>query len=174
MEEIKALFQLDFVSIIISIVIIMSAVVSIATLIGKFSVIIGKPVKWIKKKNEDHELLIQTIKNVELLQTRQDEAIKQSIRHDEMIKDDMNKLTETVNGIAITLTEMQERESSTELAKLKDKLLAYYREYKDKSEWNYLESDVFWGLYDSYIDHKGNSFVKDEIAPAMRKLTINS
>jgi hypothetical protein len=50
MEEIKALFQLDFVSIIISIVIIMSAVVSIATLIGKFSVIIGKPVRWIKKK----------------------------------------------------------------------------------------------------------------------------
>lgn len=174
MEEIKALFQLDFVSIIISIVIIMSAVVSIATLIGKFSVIIGKPVKWIKKKNEDHELLIQTIKNVESLQKKQDEAIKQSILHDGLIKDDINKLTETVNGIAVTLTEMQKRESLTELAKLKDKLLAYYREYKDKDEWNHLESDVFWGLYDSYIEHGGNSFVKKEIEPVMRKLRINS
>lgn len=173
MEEIKALFQLDFVSIIISIVIIMSAVVSIATLIGKFSVIIGKPVRWIKKKNEDHELLIQTVKNVEILQEKQDEAVKQSIRHDEMIKDDINKLTETVDGIATTLTEMQQKSNDTELKKLKDTLVGYYNKFKNVGEWSKLDANVFWDLFDDYEKRGGDGYVHSIIEPVMRELKEN-
>jgi hypothetical protein len=173
MEEIKALFQLDFVSIIISIVIIMSAVVSIATLIGKFSVIIGKPVRWIKKKNKDHELLIHTVKNVEILQEKQDEAVKQSIRHDEMIKDDINKLTETVNGIATTLTEMQQKSNDTELKKLKDTLVGYYNKFKNVGEWSKLDANVFWDLFDDYEKRGGDGYVHSIIEPVMRELKEN-
>jgi hypothetical protein len=173
MEEIKALFQLDFVSIIISIVIIMSAVVSIATLIGKFSVIIGKPVRWIKKKNKDHELLIHTVKNVEILQGKQDEAVKQSIRHDEMIKDDINKLTETVNGIATTLTEMQQKSNDTELKKLKDTLVGYYNKFKNVGEWSKLDANVFWDLFDDYEKRGGDGYVHSIIEPVMRELKEN-
>ena len=170
MDEINAIFQLDFVSIIISIFIVMSAVVSTASLIGKFSVIIGKPVKWIKKKNKDHELLICTVKNVESLQSRHEETVKQSIRHDDMIKDDISKLSETVNGIANTLTEMQQKSNDTELKKLKDTLVGYYNKFKNVGEWSKLDANVFWDLFDDYEKRGGDGYVHSIIEPVMREL----
>ncbi|MDE5781957.1 MAG: hypothetical protein K2I03_10880, partial [Lachnospiraceae bacterium] len=64
MTEIKNIFQLDYSSIVISIFIILSAIIAAVNIIGRFSEIIGRPVKWIKKKNEDHELLINTSKGL--------------------------------------------------------------------------------------------------------------
>ena len=67
---------------------------------------------------------------------------------------------------------MQNKIDATEMAKLKEKILAYYRKYSAIGEWEKFESDVFWGLYESYINHGGNSFVKDDIEPIMRRLKI--
>lgn len=89
-----------------------------------------------------------------------------------MIRNDIQKLTNTVGNIAIKLEEMQKKDDATEMAKLKDKIVAYYRKYSELGEWERFEHDVFWGLYDSYISRGGNSFVKDDIEPVMRKLKI--
>lgn len=94
MEIITELFKLDFSSLFIGFFIILSSVIAIYEIIGKFSKIIGKPVKWIRKKDNDHELLLQTVERVETLQKEQNESVKQSIRHDEMIRTDLKKLTE--------------------------------------------------------------------------------
>lgn len=164
---------LELIPIVISgIFVIMSAVISCYTVIGKFSEIIGKPVKWVKDKQNDHELLIKTSQNLYALQKKHNEDVKQSIRHDEMIKLDISSLTDTVNEIADTLSDMQKKIDHTEMAKLKDQILSYYKKYKDIGEWDEFESDVFWGLYDSYISHGGNSFVKQDIEPVMRDLNI--
>lgn len=164
---------LELIPIVISgIFVIMSAVISCYTVIGKFSEIIGKPVKWVKDKQKDHELLIKTSQNLYALQKKHNEDVKQSIRHDEMIKSDISSLTDTVNEIANTLIDMQKKIDHTEMAKLKDQILSYYKKYKDIGEWDEFESDVFWGLYDSYISHGGNSFVKQDIEPVMRDLNI--
>ena len=93
METIAEFFKLDFVSVILGVFIIMSAVIAIFDIIGKFSSIIGKPVKWVKRKNEDHELLIKTVEGLNTLGKRHDESVKQSIRHDKDIKDNLEKLT---------------------------------------------------------------------------------
>ena len=71
----------------------MSGVIGITVLIGKFSEIIGKPVKWVKNRSEDHELLIKTAQGLNELKEKQEEDTKQSIRHDKIIKDDLEKLT---------------------------------------------------------------------------------
>lgn len=94
MEIITELFKLDFSSLFIGFFIILSSVIAIYEIIGKFSTIIGKPVKWIRKKDNDHELLLQTVERVETLQKEQNESVKQSIRHDEMIRNDLKKLTD--------------------------------------------------------------------------------
>ena len=60
---------------------------------GKASEIIGKPVKWVKKRNNDHELLVKTSEGLNELRQKQEEDTKQSIRHDKMIKEDLEKLT---------------------------------------------------------------------------------
>lgn len=94
MEIITELFKQDFSSLILGFFVIISSIISIYEIIGKFSTIIGKPVKWIRKKDNDHELLLQTVERVEALQKEQNESVKQSIRHDEMIRNDLKKLTD--------------------------------------------------------------------------------
>lgn len=93
MEQIEQFMNIDFSSFFILCFIFMSGVVGIFTLIGKFSEIIKRPVSWVRKKNEDHELLIKTAQGLNELRVKQDEDTKQSIRHDKMIKEDLEKLT---------------------------------------------------------------------------------
>ncbi len=94
MEILSDLFKQDFSSLILGFFVIISSIIAIYEIIGKFSTIIGKPVKWIRKKDNDHELLLQTVERVETLQKEQNESVKQSIRHDEMIRNDLKKLTD--------------------------------------------------------------------------------
>lgn len=93
MDIITELFKQDIPSLILSGFIVLSAIIAIYEIIGKFSEIVGRPVKWIRKKNEDHELLISTVKSLSELKNQHDESVKQSIRHDEMIRKDLDKLT---------------------------------------------------------------------------------
>ena len=172
MEQIKEFLQLDFSAVIISIFLIMSAIIAGYQIICKFSEIIKKPVGVAKQRRADHELLEKTVQDLKKLHETHKEDTKQSIRHDEMIRNDIQKLTSTVGDIAIKLEEMQKKDDATEMAKLKDKIVAYYRKYSELGEWERFEHDVFWGLYDSYISRGGNSFVKDDIEPVMRKLKI--
>ena len=93
MEQIEQFMSINFSSFFILCFIFMSGVVGIFTLIGKFSEIIKRPVSWVRKKNEDHELLIKTAQSLNELRAKQEEDTKQSIRHDRMIKEDLEKLT---------------------------------------------------------------------------------
>jgi hypothetical protein len=90
-----------------------------------------------------------------------------------MIKDDINKLTETVNGIATTLTEMQQKSNDTELKKLKDTLVGYYNKFKNVGEWSKLDANVFWDLFDDYEKRGGDGYVHSIIEPVMRELKEN-
>lgn len=74
---ILSVLQLDIVSIVIGIFIIISAIVSSATLIGKFCELIGKPVKWFQGKNKDHDILMTTVKSEEELNTTMMNFIKE-------------------------------------------------------------------------------------------------
>lgn len=128
--------------------------------------------KKMREKRTDHELLMTTVQDLTELHNKHEEDTKQSIRHDEIIRNDLHALTITVNEIVDKLEKMQQNNDATEMAKLKEKILGYYRKYKDLGEWESFEADVFWGLFDRYIAHGGNSFVKHDIEPVMRNLKI--
>ena len=172
MSAIENIQQIDFISWIIVGFMFLSAFIAGYEIICKFSEIIKKPIGMAKQRKADHELLIKTVNDLKELHNKHEEDTKQSIRHDEMIRDDLKNLTNTVNDIAIKLEDMQRKSDATEMAKLKDKIVAYYRKYSELGEWEKFEHDVFWSLYDSYINHGGNSFVKDDIEPVMRKLKV--
>ena len=172
MEAIKDLLNVDISSFFLLIFTVLLGFVSIVTIVEKGWLIIHKPTSWFKNRNIDHELLTKTIQDLTELHNKHEEDTKQSIRHDEMIREDLQALATTVNNISSKLETMQEKIDATEMAKLKDKILGYYRKYKDVGEWQKFESDVFWGLYDRYISHGGNSFVQNDIEPTMRNLKI--
>lgn len=172
MDNIKEFLELDWVAVVLGIFIIMSGIIAIFTIIGKFSEIIGKPVKWVREKKKDHELLLKTVQDLTELHNTHKEDTRQSIRHDEIIRQDLQALTSTVNDISSKLETMEAKIDATEMAKLKEKILGYYRKYSPLGEWERFEHDVFWGLYDRYISHGGNSFVQHDIEPVMRRLRI--
>lgn len=87
------LFKQDVSSLIIGLFVVLSSIIAIYEIIGKFSQIIGKPVKWVREKENDHNLLLQTIQNVDKLQKEHEQSVQQSIRHDEIIRNDLKNLT---------------------------------------------------------------------------------
>ena len=74
MGDVKALFEIDFVSFLISLFIIISAIVTIATLITKFTQVIGKPLGWIKKPDKNKEEIDKMKKRLDHLESAVDTA----------------------------------------------------------------------------------------------------
>jgi len=92
MDEIKVLQELDIIQIVVGVFIIISAIISIATVVSKFAEYIGRPIKWIKKNDQDHELLIKTVTELQELRKQEVEDRQQSIKHDQLIRDSLEKL----------------------------------------------------------------------------------
>lgn len=170
MNDIQKLFNLDWTVIIFGIFIIMSAIISIVTIIGKFSEIIKKPVWWIKKKNEDHELALANAKAIKELSEHHEEDTRQSIHHDEMIRDDLKNLTDIVNSLVTKFDKMEQKNNETKVKELKDTIINYYNKYRVIGEWSRLEKDAFWELFEDYESRGGNGYIHSIVEPVMREL----
>ena len=90
MELIERITEINFANWTITAFLIVSIIIAIFEIIKKVteivSEVIGKPVKWVKSKNKDHQLLLETSQKLSDLKEKHEESVKQSIRHDEMIK----------------------------------------------------------------------------------------
>lgn len=172
METITKLFELDLISVITGLFLIISATVSTITLLGKFSEMVGKPFKWVKNQNKDHELLMGVINSVGELSAKQQRDREESTHHDNRLKNDLQIVSEKLDALSSQLTAMQHKTDETEMAKLKDSIVTYYRKYKDSCEWSRLESDAFWDLFARYEAHGGNGYIHNIVEPVMREITI--
>ena len=170
MQEITELTKINFSSMFTTVFIVLIGIKAIVSLLEWVIEKLGLETKWLKKKREDHSLLIQTSQKLSELQERHDKSVKESIRHDELIKADLSVLTSTVNGIADTLNRMQEKDNETKLKELKGSLIRYYNKYKDMGEWSRLEKDAFWDLFDDYEKRGGDGFIHSIVEPVMREL----
>ena len=68
MSELTQVMNMDFAQLFINIIIILVAFVFVVGVLEKFSVIIGKPVKWIKKKDDDHKILMDAVATMKSMQ----------------------------------------------------------------------------------------------------------
>ena len=96
MDEIRVLQELDIIQVVIGVFINISAIISIATVVSKFAEYIGRPIKWIRKNDKDHELLLQTMAELQELRKQELEDKQQSIDHDQAIRAELEKLTKLV------------------------------------------------------------------------------
>ena len=170
MEDITALTDINFSYVFLSVFITLIGIKAVISLVEWFINKFGIETKYVKAKRKEHELLINTAQELTDLKNAHEESVKQSIKHDQMIKEDISNLADTVNGIADTLSDMQKRENETKVKELKSSLVRYYNKYKDIGEWSKLESDAFWDLFNEYENRGGNGFVHTIVEPAMREL----
>ena len=167
MNAIEKLLNLDITSVFSGIVIILFSIVAMYELIGKVSIIINKPVSWVRKKNEDHELLMQTISNLSNLTEKQKSDVEQSIRHDKLIETRLNELTEIVVDMSIESWRWEILDFSSALSNGRiynreafDHIFRIYKKYEDILNNNNLEN----GLIDNsikFIREKYNDFLKN-------------
>lgn len=92
MSEIKALLQVDFPLVLSSILIIFTGFKGIVTLLEWIADKTGIEFKWLRKKREDHELLIKTANELVDLKNQRNIDVEESIKHDEAIRNDLAEL----------------------------------------------------------------------------------
>ncbi len=92
MDAITKLTTLDFSYIFISVFVILIGIKLIISLFEWFVEKLGLETKWMKRKREDHELLIKTSQNLAELQKRHNEDMCESDRHDTEIQKDLKEL----------------------------------------------------------------------------------
>lgn len=170
MNDVLKLGELDIQGWFITGILILVGITSLYKIITEFSVIIKKPIGVMKQKQADHELTLQNSKAIQELAKKHEEDTKQSIRHDEIIRDDLKKLTDIVNGIVDTLEAMQQKENETKLKELKDSLITYYNKYRVIGEWSKLEKEAFWDLFDDYEKRGGDGYMHSTVEPVMREI----
>lgn len=94
MDEILELTKIDFPLLFVSVFI---ALIGIKAIVSIFEWIIDKlglETKWMRKKREDHELLVKTSQNLSALQECHIRDMQESDKHDEEMRNDIKKLTD--------------------------------------------------------------------------------
>lgn len=109
MDAIAELTTLDFSSIFISVFVILIGIKTIVSLFEWAVEKLGLETKWIKRKREEHELLLKTSENLAKLQEKHKADVEQSIIHDNRIKTELSIfMDEMRNSISDTQAEIKD------------------------------------------------------------------
>ena len=160
METIKQLTELDYSTLIIGITVVAGSLKIVCNFLSWFVSYLGLETKKMRQKREDHELLIATAKNLELLQSKQNEDVRQSIVHDKRIKDDIQKLSKMFIDLEIQDIRWNILSFCSDLSNGKQFSSEYYDyvfKLYDKYEKMLKENDLTNGLVEqsiSYIQEK--------------------
>ena len=190
MDAIKEFLQLDFSAIIISIFLIMSAIIAGYEIIGKFSKVINKPVKWVKDKDDDHKLLMETAKNLNGLKKHHEDDEKklynnlstyrgQSKEIQDEWKETQEKIFKSIDELSKKIDDFEkntndrfsrneEKENERVQSEIKDKIAQLYRFHHSTMTITDIELEAIEDLITTYEKHGGeNSFVHSLVQKEM-------
>ena len=68
MDELTQVMTMDFGQLFLNVLTIIAAILFVVTLIEKFFALIGRPLKWIKKNDTDHQILMDAISTMKSMQ----------------------------------------------------------------------------------------------------------
>lgn len=94
MSEIIELTKIDFAYVFIAVFVILIGIKVIISLFEWFVDKLGLETKWMRKKREEHDLLIQTSKGLSALQEEHKKDVERSDQRDEEISADIKRLTQ--------------------------------------------------------------------------------
>ena len=172
MSSIEALLNLDFKSFGLMSFIFLFGIVAIVELLCRIADLLGKPIGYLRGKKQDHDLLIETTENLKELKKQHTESVNQSIRHDDMLRNDITALKASIKTISIQLIEMQRKQDEAEVANMRDRLIQYYRKFQHADSWSRLEKDAFENLLKEYENRGGDGYIHSVVLPVMEELKV--
>lgn len=94
MESITRLLEINFASVFISVFVILIGMKSSVSILEWVIDTLGLETKWMRKRREEHELLLHTSQRLIALQQQRDQDVERSDRRDEEIAYDIKHLTQ--------------------------------------------------------------------------------
>lgn len=94
MNEITELTKIDFSYVFVAVFVILIGLKAVVSIFEWIIDKIGLETKWMRKRREEHDLLMKTSQNLIILQEQHEKDIKRSDQRDEEITDDIKKLTQ--------------------------------------------------------------------------------
>lgn len=171
MEAIRELLKLDFTAFILTIFVIMSGIIAGYNIIGKFFELIGKPLKWFKGKNADHDAIIRLEGKMEEYAENRIKDRQQSFEIQKKLVDAQTKISDSVQGLVDKFDEFkadtnnrfeasEEKENKRVRAELKNSISGLYRHYHALGKISDIDLETLEELIEEYEAAGGeNSFV---------------
>lgn len=165
MDAIKEAMEIDISQFIIWTFVILIAVLAGLDIIGRVSEYINKPVKWVRNRKVDHDLLITTAQALNELKEKQERDVESSIKHDEKIEANLENITKMMQ------THMDADNKRT-VATFRS---ALYRMHSDFTERGYVTREglkTFVECGNEYVNAGGNDIFKSKLKPEVMALPV--
>lgn len=130
MEELKELSQIDFSYVFVSVFVILIGIRTVVSVTEWIIDKLGLETKWIKNKREEHELLIQTSKNLDALRENHMRDMKKSDKHDEVIQNELTAFMDEMKR-AVSETQKEIRRFAENRIKDREQSLKIQKELTD-------------------------------------------
>lgn len=130
MEEVRALTTIDLYSIFVSVFIVLIGIKAVVSVLEWTINKLGLETKWMRKKREEHELIIRTSQNLSALQQKHMEDVKQSIIHDKRIQEKLSTFMEDMKA-SITETQNQLKQFAENRVRDREQSMKIQQELSD-------------------------------------------
>lgn len=197
MNALTDLLEMDIAAWIVGAFLIMAGINKGIEILGNFSKSIGKPFKWVKKRDADHDELVKAKTDIANLQKKHKDdtaeihqeikdfmaEIKgqmkqysdnrvsdraQSFRIQKELVDAQEKISESVKDILRRVDQSEEKQNKRVQAEIKDKIAQLYRRYNATKTISKMQLEALEDLITTYEDHGGeNSFVHSVVQKEM-------
>lgn len=186
----KTITEIEWISVFGAIILLIAFCVALIILIEKFTNYIGKPIKWFKRNDDDHDLLLKTMAELELLKNQQSSDKEKMTEFNEDLKKTLDDFVLEVRDCIVEIRATQTKTASDidkiiERNKLRDE--ATIEEMCDRIEQkssNYIkmggipedELDTYSRLFHAYEKLGGNhgAKLKFEFCTKNLPLILNS
>ena len=155
MDDITPLFELDWSGTISNILIILIAVVAIVAVVTKFGDIIGKPIKWFKRTDEQSNQIAEAVKDLKELTEEHKQLMNQTTNNTR----ELVKLASEMQGFIEAKTKQDEEIESIVYAEqriLADRINQLCKRYMELGGIPEDELDEFVELHKAYKLVHGN------------------
>ena len=197
MNAIADLLEMDIAAWIVGAFLIMAGINKGIEILGNFSKSIGKPFKWVKKRDADHDELVKAKTDIANLQKKHKDdtaelhqeikdfmtEIKgqmkryddnrvsdraQSFKIQKELVDAQEKISKSVKDILRRVDQSEEKQNKRVQAEIKDKIAQLYRRYNATKTISKMQLEALEDLITTYEDHGGeNSFVHSVVQKEM-------
>lgn len=125
-------------------------------------------IKNLKQHHED---------DMDKFYNRQSEYRQQSLDKQDKIDSRFDTLESKFDSLVDMVANHYEETKRLKRNELREKLLASYRHFSSletnpKQEWNEMEAEAFWHVFQDYEELGGNGYMHTVVKPAMEKLTV--